>query len=133
MKVLDCVSFLLVDGDRFLAERRKLEKTVDPGAVAIPGGHLEPGESPEDALRRELDEELGLTAKDPCFVCTLLNPSEEFRRLHYYVLRDWSGEIENNEAEELIWLRFDELDRLDLAVDHVAIGEFERIFKSRGI
>ncbi len=131
MKILDCVSFLLVDGDRFLAERRRADKLVDPGAVAIPGGHLEAGESEEEALARELDEELGLKAKDPQFVCTLLNPSEEFRRLHYYAIHDWSGEIQNNEAEELIWLSFDETDRLDLPVDHVAIGEYLRVIRGR--
>ena len=44
MELLDCVAFLLVDGERFLVERRREDKVVDPGAVAIPGGHLEPGD-----------------------------------------------------------------------------------------
>ncbi|MBT4691489.1 MAG: NUDIX domain-containing protein [Rhodospirillaceae bacterium] len=128
--ILDCVTFLLVDGDRFLVERRRLDKVVDPGAVSIPGGHLEPGESVEDALHRELAEELGLTTTEPQYFCTLLNPSEELRRLHYYALHNWSGEMQNNEAEELLWLPLDDLQGLDLAVDHVAIGEYLRVVKS---
>ncbi len=131
MEILDCAGFLLVGDGRFLVERRKLDKLVDPGAVAIPGGHLEPGESPLEALHRELYEELGVAAKSPQFICTLLNPSEEFRRLHYYLVDDWSGEIENNEAEEILWLSFDDINRLDLAVDRVAIGEYQRLFMNR--
>jgi 8-oxo-dGTP diphosphatase len=129
MEVLDCVAFLLVDGDRFLVERRRRDKTVDPGAVAIPGGHLEPGESPVQALHRELAEELGLTTPDPQYFCTLLNPSEELRKLHYYAVHSWSGEIQNNEAEELLWLPLNDLQDLDLAVDQVAIGEYLRVVR----
>jgi len=132
MELLDCVSFLLVDGDRFLVERRRMDRVVDPGAIAIPGGHMELRETQEQALARELHEELGLTDGATQFFCTLLNPSEEFRKLFYYAVTDWSGEIENNEAAELIWLTFDDLERLDLAVDHVAIGEYRRVIRRDG-
>ena len=131
MDVLDCVAFLLVKDGRFLVERRRRDKLVDPGAVAIPGGHLEPGESSLEALHRELHEELGLTTANPQFICTLLNPSEEFRKLDYYALQFWSGEIENNEAEALLWLSLDDLSGLDLAVDRVAVGEYLRVVRGR--
>jgi mutator protein MutT len=127
---VDCVSFLLVDGDRFLAERRRPDRDVDPGAVAIPGGHLEQGETTLEALHREVREELGLAAGQARFICTLLHPSQELRRLHYFAVSDWSGEIENNEAEALLWLSFHEARRLDLPVDHVAIGEYQRLYGS---
>ncbi len=128
METVDCVSFLLLDGERFLAERRLPDRKVDPGALSIPGGHLEAGESPLDALHREVREELGVTVGAAHFVCTLLHRSQELRKLHYFVVREWSGEIENNEAEALHWLEFDEIHRLDLAVDHVALGEYRRLF-----
>lgn len=130
-ELLDCVSFLLVQGDQFLVERRRLDKPVDPGAIAIPGGHMDPGESQLDALRRELMEELAITPSNPQFLCTLLHRAAEFQRLHYYLVDHWSGEIENNEAEEILWLSFTGLDRLDLAVDRVAIGEYQRVFRNR--
>jgi ADP-ribose pyrophosphatase YjhB (NUDIX family) len=45
---------MLIQGNHVLAERRKRTKQVMPGAVALPGGHVETGEQPEQALRREV-------------------------------------------------------------------------------
>ena len=38
MTPLDCVAFILIKGDQVLAEKRKLTKQIDPGAIALPGG-----------------------------------------------------------------------------------------------
>src|SRR4051794_23264047 len=90
---LDCVAFLLVDHDRVLLERRSLTKRVVPGVLSIPGGHMEPVERPEEALSRELLEELGVIPTTIRYVCTLLHRSEEFRKLHYFAVEAWEGEI----------------------------------------
>jgi len=127
--MLDCVAFLLIEGDAFLAERRSLSKTLYPGAIAIPGGHLEDGESIEEGLERELAEELEIWCRAPRYVCTLLDRSTELRRLHYYAIEAWEGELGNNEADEVVWVAFDQLDVLTLEVDRVAVGEYRRLYR----
>ena len=56
---VNTVALIVEEDGRLLVERRKLTKETDPGKVAIPGGHVEGGESLEEACRRELHEELG--------------------------------------------------------------------------
>jgi len=126
---VDCVTFMLLKDGSVLSERRKVTKTVAPGAVALPGGHIEPGECPESALDRELLEELGVTAVTPLYVCTLLHRAEEFRKVYYFAILEWEGRISNMEADNLSWLPLTELDRLNLDVDRVAVNEYLRVYR----
>jgi 8-oxo-dGTP diphosphatase len=128
MDLPDCVVFMLIDGDRVLAEKRKLTKEPDPGAIALPGGHMKRGESCEEALYRESGEELGITPSNIKYVCSLLRGSQHLHRLHYYAVELWEGEIECIEAECLLWIPLDELERLDIEVDRVAVGEYLRVY-----
>ena len=122
----ECVACLLVADGRLLVEKRRPSKSLAPGAVAIPGGHVEGDESLEDALRREIREELGVIARDPRYVCALLHRSQELRRIHYFALTRWEGAIANHEAASLRWLPLDELESLDFDVDRIAVAELAR-------
>src|SRR5262249_39951968 len=115
--LLDCIAFMLIKNHQVLAEKRKLTKKVVPGALALPGGHMETGEAPEEALRRELREELDICPTRVTYVCTLLHRAEEFRKLHYFVVEDWQGEISNREAEVLLWIPLEQVYRFELDVD----------------
>ena len=125
---LECVAALVLREGALLAEERKLTKKVVPGAVALPGGHLEPGEQAEEALRRELKEELGIVPLEARYVCTLLHRSQEFRKLHYFAVTRWDGTITNHEAASLRWLPLSESHVLDLDVDRLALAEYLRIY-----
>lgn len=126
----ECVACLLIADGKLLVERRHLTKTLGPGAVAIPGGHMETGEEPEAALRREALEELGVVLGDPRYVCTLLHRAEEFRRIHFFAVTDWQGTISNHEAAALLWLPLAAPDGLDFDVDRVAVAEYRRIYET---
>lgn len=128
MTLIECVAFMLVKGETILAEKRKHTKKVVPGIVGLPGGHMEYGESPEDALHRELYEELGLVTQDMRYVCTLLHRAQECRKLHYFVSESWMNDIQNHEAEALLWIPINALATLDLDVDRIAVHEFLRVY-----
>jgi 8-oxo-dGTP pyrophosphatase MutT (NUDIX family) len=124
---LECVACLLIRGGTVLAEIRSVTKKVVPGAVALPGGHVERGEEPAAALRRELIEELDIVALEARYVCTLLHRSQEFRKLHYFAVTRWRGRMRAREADALCWLPLAAPRRLDLDVDRLAVREYRRI------
>ena len=126
---LECVAALVLKEATVLAEERKLTKRVVPGAFALPGGHVEPGEGIEDALRRELMEELGITPLELRYVCTLLHRSAEFRRLHYFAVPQWEGRVQNHEAASLRWVPLTAPHDLDLEVDRLALAEYQRVYR----
>ena len=129
---LECIAFMLIRNDQLLVERRSMTKRVVPGVLSIPGGHIEEGEEPDDALLRELAEEVGVTTVAARYVCTLLHQSEEFRKLHYFAVETWSGEFVPTEADSLHWIGLEEQARLDLEVDRVALSEYLRVYRRFG-
>ena len=56
----ECVSGVLISDGAVLVEKRRADDDADPGLVLLPGGHVEPGESLNRALKREMLEELGI-------------------------------------------------------------------------
>lgn len=83
------------------------------------GGHLERGETPGQALRRELREELGIDVTLAEFIRVYedLDPtSGETFQHHLFVVRGWDGDpgIANEEHSEIRWFRPEEVPELNL-------------------
>lgn len=98
----------LVDADgRVLIAQRPPGKAM-AGLWEFPGGKLEPGESPEDALIRELDEELGVTTRAAC-LAPLTFASHAYDDFHLlmplFVCRRFWGVPEAREHSALKWVR----------------------------
>jgi mutator protein MutT len=124
-KLVDTVAFILHRDGRILAERRKADRATDPGRVALPGGHVEEGESFEQACVRELKEELGLDCAEFEFVARFLHHTDiEDQMTHYYSCEDWEGEPSALEAEEVFWVGFGETGRLDFEIDRKAAAKY---------
>jgi len=105
---LDVVAAILWRGDRFLAVRRPPGKPM-AGMWEFPGGKLEPGETPAEALLREIREELGVIPSHPVFWKETTHAYPNLRvRLVFFHVREFSGDPAPMEGQELAWLTPDE-------------------------
>lgn len=110
--VLVAAVALIDDGNRVLIAERPVGKSM-AGLWEFPGGKVEPGETPEAALMREVKEELGI---DVCLEC--LAPfnfaSHSYETFHLlmplYICRTWDGDIAPREGQRFAFVR-----ALDLA------------------
>ncbi len=99
---------VLVDADyRVLLAQRPEGKSM-AGLWEFPGGKVEPGESPEDTLIRELNEELGITVKAAC-LAPLTFASHAYDDFHLlmplWICRRWEGMVVGREGQALKWVR----------------------------
>jgi 8-oxo-dGTP diphosphatase len=125
------VAAALVDADgRVLVQRRPEGKPM-AGLWEFPGGKVEPGETPEAALIRELAEELGIETWGSCLAPAAF-ASEALGERHLilllYVCRKWRGLPRALHGEELRWVRPLELHGLDMPpADRPLIGLLEAL------
>ena len=108
------VAALIVKDGKVLICQRTRHQTM-PLKWEFPGGKIEEGEQPRDALRRELEEELGIDAKI----------GEEVARIHheyktgnsvelrFYVVHEYRGELQNRIFKDMQWATRPELPAYD--------------------
>ena len=107
-KLLLVVACALVDPDRRVLIAQRPEGKAMAGLWEFPGGKVEPGETPEAALIRELAEELGVATQSAC-LAPLSFASHSYENFHLlmplYVCRKWQGVPEPREHVALKWVR----------------------------
>ena len=108
LPVLLVAACALIDADwRVLIAQRPQGKSM-AGLWEFPGGKLEAGETPEDALVRELREELGIITKPAC-LAPLTFASHSYATFHLlmplYVCRKFDGAPMGREGQALKWVR----------------------------
>ena len=98
------VAALIVKQDKVLVCQRTRHQTM-PLKWEFPGGKIEEGEQPRDALRRELDEELGIDAEVGDEVARIRHNYKNGGavELRFFTVREYRGEIENRIFKDVKW------------------------------
>ena len=107
-KLVLVVAAALVDMDNRILLAQRPEGKSMAGMWEFPGGKLEPGETPEDALIRELKEELSINIEHACLAPFTFasHGYEEFHLLMpLYVCRKWQGTVVPREGQQIAWVR----------------------------
>jgi 8-oxo-dGTP diphosphatase len=104
------VAALIFRDQKILVCQRTRHQTM-PLKWEFPGGKIEPGEQPRDALRRELDEELGIEATIGEEVARIRHDYKNGAvvELRFFAVREYSGELENRIFKDMRWANRSEL------------------------
>ena len=108
--LVSAVALIDVDGRILLAQRPQGKSMA--GLWEFPGGKVEAGETPEAALIRELDEELGIGTWESC-LAPLTFASHGYDDFHLlmplFACRKWEGTPQSKEGQKLAWVKTKDL------------------------
>lgn len=119
----------MVDADGRVLIAQRPEGKAFAGLWEFPGGKLEPGETPEHALVRELNEELAIDTKTSC-LAPLTFASHAYDKAHLimylYVCRVWQGEVKSLEHQNLKWVKPNDLSKYPMPAADIPLIPFLR-------
>ena len=106
-------ALILKNGKVLVCQRTRHQST--PLKWEFPGGKIEDGEQPRDALRRELEEELGIDAQIGEEVARIRHDYKNGGavELRFYVVNEYTGEMENRIFRDMRWAKWSELPSYD--------------------
>lgn len=125
MKQIEVVAAIIRKGDKIFATQRGYGDWKD--WWEFPGGKIEPGESPEEALKREIREELSTEISIDKFLCTVEYDYPQFHlTMHCFWCSLQSDALHLNEHEAAKWLSLDQLDCVKwLPADKIVIEQIK--------
>ena len=131
MKKIEVVAAIIRKGDKIFATQRGYGDWKD--WWEFPGGKMEPGESPEEALKREIREELSTEISVDNFLCTVEYDYPKFHlTMHCFWCSIESGNLILKEHEAAKWLSLDQLDSVNwLPADKLVIEQMRDMSRFR--
>lgn len=113
--MINVTAAIIEKGGKFLIAKRAKGKHLE-NKWEFPGGKIEAQETPQECLRRELEEEFGITAEIGNFVTeSIFDYGDRTIRLLGYNAKYISGEFRLNAHDEIRWVSADELSNFDFA------------------
>jgi 8-oxo-dGTP diphosphatase len=108
VKLVLVAACALIDSDGRILLAQRPEGRSMAGLWEFPGGKVEAGETPEQTIIRELEEELGIAVKEAC-LAPLTFASHAYPDFHLmmplYICRRWDGVVRPMESQKLAWAR----------------------------
>ncbi len=127
MEDVDVVVGIILNKNEFLVERRRLDEKIDPDILCLPGGHVRTNESMEEALKRELREELDIEVKESKFVCKnfYIASNGEKQNAYCFLVTNYEGKPACKSAQEIFWE--EDIEKLSLEVDKKTIMKLREL------
>ena len=132
LKTVEVVAALIIDQDKVFATQRGYGEFKD--GWEFPGGKIEPGETPEQALKREIQEELAteIRVEEPLTTVEYDYPTFHLS-MQCFICKVERGKLTLLEHEAARWLSYDELDEVDwLPADLLVVTAFRKYMCIRG-
>jgi len=122
MKTIEVVAGVIKNGNKIFATQRGYGDFK--GGWEFPGGKMEPGETPQQALARELKEELTVDASVGDFICTVEYDYPNFHlTMHCFYCTVIAGELKLLEHEAAKWLEKENIRSVDWLPADIAVVE----------
>lgn len=132
MKTVNVVAALIINQDKVFATQRGYGEFKD--GWEFPGGKIEPGETPEEAIKREIQEELAteIRVEQPLITVEYDYPTFHLS-MQCFLCKVEKGNLTLLEHEAARWLTYDELDGVDwLPADRVVVGSLREYLSAYG-
>ena len=128
MKVISNV--ILMRDNKILLGLRSADRATFPGCWAVPGGHLEPGETAEEAALREMQEELGVSVGNLSVLEPIaLEADNQSILFHMFTATQWQGGeplIQNEEHSKIHWFSITEA----CVLENLALEGYRKCFSA---
>ncbi len=133
LKTVRVVAALILNQDKVLATQRGYGEFKD--GWEFPGGKIEPGETPEQAIKREIREELATDIRVEQPLTTVEYDYPTFHlSMECFICKVEQGNLTLLEHEAAKWLSYDELDSVDwLPADRIVVRELRKFLAKRSL